>query len=343
MAVVWRAVQRNMGFARLVAIKRIREELMGQPKFVEMFLEEARVSAQLMHPNIVLTHDFGEHDGRYFLVMEWIDGLSLARYLQVMNELHSLPPWHFVAAVGIEALRGLGAAHARVDHHGQPAPVYHRDVTPQNIMLGTNGVVKLTDFGLARAMDRDRMTAPDTIKGKVGYLAPELTQAKHPTVQSDLYALGVVMWQALSGRKLFSGKDHVDIFVAASKGQIPPLDEVRPDVPPQFTDLIERALARDPADRFRSATQMGRLIANLLRGVPERPDAVYIGDAVREVQRYIKHGGDSRPQAPAPPIPPPPPPATKPPSPPPAPRPCSPCRNLLRWKRHRPPTAARQR
>ena len=292
MATVWRAVHRTVGFERPVAIKRIREDMMGQQKFVDMFLEEARVSAQLMHPNIVLTHDFGEDGGCYFLVMEWVEGLSLARYLSLMNELHTLPPWHFVAAVGIESLRGLGAAHARVDVHGQPAPVFHRDVTPQNILLGVNGVVKITDFGLARAMDRARMTAPDMIKGKVGYLAPELTQAKHPTIQSDLYAMGVVMWQALAGQKLFSGKDHVDIFVAASKGQIPPLADIRPDVPPQFTDLIERALARDPSDRFRTASQMGRLIANLLRNVPERPDATYIGEAVREVHNYIKRGSN---------------------------------------------------
>lgn len=289
MATVWHALQRGpAGFARPVGLKRIRPELVGDGQFVALFVEEARVSAQLVHPNIVQVYDFGHDDeGCYFIVMEWIEGLSLAQYLVAQRKVGLLPPWHLVAAVGIEALRGLDAAHSRVDAMGNPAPVYHRDVTPQNILMGVNGIVKLTDFGLARAMDRARMTGPDIIKGKVGYLAPELTQGHEPSPQSDIYAMGVVLWQALAGRALFPGDNDVDIFVQASRGEIPPLSEVRPDVPPPFTSIVERALARDPDDRFRSAEQMGRVIANLLRTVPQRPDAGFLSESVVEVREQL--------------------------------------------------------
>jgi len=296
MATVWRAVQRGpAGFARPVAIKRVREDLAHDRAFVTMFVEEARVCSELVHPNIVQIYDFGKDERQYYLVMEWVEGLSLADYLDASREQGVLPPWHLIAAVGIESTKALGAAHGRVNAEGQPAPVFHRDVTPQNILIGINGIVKLTDFGLARAMDRARMTAPDIVKGKVGYLAPELTQARQPTRQSDIYALGVVLWQALAGRPLFPGDNDIDIFLAASKGEIPPLCELRPDIPPQFATIIERALARDPADRFEDADQMGRVVAKLLRRVPQRPDAKLLARSVQEVRKQL---GRDRPSAP---------------------------------------------
>jgi eukaryotic-like serine/threonine-protein kinase len=291
MATVWRAIQRGAaGFQRTVAIKRIKEQLALDSRFRAMFVEEARVSAELVHPNIVQIHDFGDDAGRYFLVLEWVEGMALSRYLQVMREIEQRSPWHFVAGVGYEALKGLAVAHERLDQFGNPSPIFHRDVTPQNILLGVNGTVKLTDFGLARAMDRSRMTAPDVIKGKVGYLAPEMTQARAANARTDLYALGVVLWQALAGRRLFEGNDDIEIFIAASRSDIPPVSEVRPDVPQRFAAIVERALARDPEDRFRSADQMGRVIARLLRDTPEQPDQALIARCVASVRDFLKSG-----------------------------------------------------
>lgn len=291
MATVWRATQRGAaGFQRTVAIKRIREDVAMDPKFRSMFVEEARVSAELVHPNVVQIYDFGDEGGRYYLVMEWVEGLALSRYLNALVELGNLPPWHLVAGVGIEAAKGLSAAHERLDNFGNPSPIFHRDVTPQNILLGGNGTVKLTDFGLARATDRARMTAPDIIKGKVGYLAPEMTQAKQANARTDIYALGVVLWQALTGRRLFEGKDDIEIFIAASRGEIPPLSEMRPDVPQRFAAIVERALARDPEDRFRSALQLERVIGKLLRDTPEAPDAKLIARSVRGVRGFLDGG-----------------------------------------------------
>ncbi len=288
MATVWRALQRGPGtFERFVAVKLVREQHVDDATFIAMFIEEARVSGQLGHPNIVQVYDFLEDGRRYFLVMEWVDGMSLSQFARLLHEHDLVAPWPFVAMVGLEALRGLSAAHEHRDPYGRLSPIYHRDVTPQNILLGANGRVLLTDFGLARASDRGRMTAPDIVKGKVGYLAPELTRSPDPTPQSDLYALGVVLWQILAGRKLFDGKDDVEIFVAASKGEIPPLSEVRDDVPDELAKVIERALAFDPDDRYQSATQMARVLFRTLRQMDIEPEARLVSEPVAEARALL--------------------------------------------------------
>lgn len=290
MATVWRAVQRGPGsFERFVALKVIREHLMHDETFVAMFVEEARVAAQLAHPNVVQVHDFLSDGERYLLVMEWVDGSSLSQHLKLLAENSIVAPWPFVAMVGLEALRGLAAAHEHRDAYGRPSPVFHRDVTPQNILVGANGQVKLSDFGLARASDRGRMTAPDIVKGKVGYLAPELTQTPDPSPQSDLYALGVVLWQALAGRKLFEGKDDVEVFLAARRGEIPPLAEVRHDLPDEIAKVVERALAFDPGDRYESAQQMARILARAMRAVDVEPDSRLVADPVIELRVRPSH------------------------------------------------------
>ncbi|MBW2458057.1 MAG: serine/threonine protein kinase [Deltaproteobacteria bacterium] len=291
MATVWHATQHGpAGFRRSVALKRIKEHVAQDPEFVRMFVEEARVCAQLVHPNIVQIHDFGDEGGLYFLVMEWVDGLSFAQFLQIADELDTFAVWPLVAAVAIEAARGLTAAHERLDDAGNPAPVFHRDVTPQNILLAKNGLVKLTDFGLARAMDRARITEPNVIKGKVGYLAPELTKERRATVKTDIYALGVVLWQALCGQPLFHGSDNIEIFLKASRGEVPPIVEPRPDVPVGFAAIVERSLARDPEDRFGTAAQMGRVIANMLRSEDVSPDATFLARSVSQVCHFRDHG-----------------------------------------------------
>ena len=293
MATVWRAFQ--YGSQVPVAIKRIKESIAHDIGFVELFVEEARVYTQLIHPNIVQILDFGEdHQGNYFLVMEWVDGLTLAQYLAAMHELDLWPPWQLVAAVAIEALKGLHAAHMRIDPQGRLAPVFHRDVTPQNILLSRAGAVKLTDFGLARAMDRARITEPNVIKGKVGYLAPEMTEAAPASPQTDMYALGVVIWQGLTGLRMFEGKDEVEIFMSAKRADVMPLAEIRPDVPVGMSAFIDRALAFDPADRFESADQMQRVLANILYSQDVHVGPEVLGHSVIEICSYRDSGRVSR-------------------------------------------------
>jgi len=167
MATVYKAVVRGAaGFQRPVAIKHIKPEYRAIKNYIDMFIEEARVGAELAHPNIVQVHDFCTQAGSYYLVMEWVEGVDLGALIKFYRDNGQLVPWPLAVAIGIGTLRGLGAAHERIAPDGQPAPVIHRDISPHNVLVGINGVVKLSDFGLAKARDRAAsMTAPGTVKG----------------------------------------------------------------------------------------------------------------------------------------------------------------------------------
>jgi serine/threonine-protein kinase len=289
MAVVWRAVSRGAaGFSRPIAFKRILRQLASDPQFVKMFIEEARVGSQLQHPNIVQIEDFGRDEGGdYFLVSEWVEGIDLRRFLFAHAASESRPQWPLIAAIAIEVLRGLAWAHERIDPRGSPQPIFHRDLTPGNILIGLNGVAKLTDFGLARSMDRGRMTDPHIIKGKLSYLAPEATFGEKPSVRSDLYSLAVVLWEAFAMRKLFTGAEDAEVILGVRRAEIPPLQHERPELPPALCEVVHRALAYEPARRFPSARHMARALANILRGVPVPTDAQVMGRAVDEARRLL--------------------------------------------------------
>ncbi len=294
MAEVFKAVTHGAaGFRRHIAIKRLLEHLSEDPEFVAMFVEEARVTAALQHPNIVQIHDFDQdEDGVYFLVMEWVDGLNMLAWLDSYRQRDDKPPWHLVAAVGIEVLKALSAAHENVDERGRRVPVFHRDVTPQNILMSANGVVRLTDFGLARAMDRARMTRPQMVKGKLSYLAPELTTGADPTVQTDLFGVGIVIWEALAGRKLFDGETPLEILTKVKLCEVPPLANLSPTMPRSLEDAVLRALHPDPSRRFKSARSMVRALANILRMTPESTSAEVLAKSVRAARDAL---GQARP------------------------------------------------
>jgi eukaryotic-like serine/threonine-protein kinase len=340
MATVWRGLMHGAaGYTRPVAVKRLLPTLLRRPEFVQMFVEEARVNSQLLHTNIVQILDFDEDEaGSYFLVMEWVEGLDLKRYLATFHEVGRLTAWPLIAAIAVETLRGLSAAHDRIDSAGQRSPVIHRDVTPQNVLLGTNGNVKLTDFGLARAVDRSRITNPQVVKGKLAYLAPELTEHGAPSERSDIYSLGVVLWEALAGRGLFQGHTDVSVFLKAKAAEVPQLTRFRDDLPDDLVAAVHCALARRPEDRFASARDFLRALVQILRGVSHSTDAWAIGHSVIEARCFMgnpppgiglpqpaaRRPASPTPARPAPPgtiprVPPPPPPP--PPSPPPSPSP----------------------
>lgn len=257
MAQVFRAVTRGAaGFSRMVALKRIREQLTSSTEFVRMFIEEARVCSELDHGNIVQVHDFGVDPRGYYLVMEWVDGVHLAQYMDVLSARAQPLPWRHAAAIGAAVLAGLSAAHRHVDGEGRAAPIIHRDVTPQNILLSVSGVAKLSDFGLARAMDRVSTTAPDVIKGKLSYLAPELVRGEQASEQSDLYSLGIVLWEALAGERLFWADSASERIRKVREAQIPPLEGRRSSLPAELVAIVARALAREPRERFGSAQEM---------------------------------------------------------------------------------------
>ena len=274
------------GFTRAVAIKRILAPLSQNPDFLGMFVEEARVVSELNHPTIAQIHDFDrDRTGEYYLVLEWVDGVTLTEWRLGYQERGKRTPWNLTAAIGIEVLEALHAAHRRKDAEGKPAPVFHRDVTPQNVMLSEWGVVKLTDFGLARAMDRASITAPGFVKGKLAYLAPELTYAETPTAQSDIFSVGVVLWEVLAGEKLFKDKDPRELMGTIRGMDIPDLAEIRDDLPSELRATVARALRRDPIDRFASGREMARNLAALLRSTGEPTDAQVIAKSVRWVRQ----------------------------------------------------------
>ncbi|MCA9606052.1 MAG: serine/threonine protein kinase [Myxococcales bacterium] len=283
MAAVWRGVTRGAaGFMRPVAVKRVLGGLSHQPEFVQMFVEEARVGATLDHPNVVQIHDFGRDGlGNYYLVMEWVEGVDLGRWSASYKDAGWHAPWHLTAAIGIESLRGLHAAHTRTDPWGNPAPTYHRDVTPGNVLVGLNGIVKIADFGLARAMDRAKITRPDLVKGKTGYVAPELLDdGLEASPRSDIFSLGIVLWEVLAGRPLFKGTSDLESLKNIIACNVPALEEIRPDLPPALVDTVERALQRDPRNRFASAREMFLALAKVLRRVAEPTDAEPLGKSV---------------------------------------------------------------
>jgi serine/threonine-protein kinase len=269
MAVVWRAVMHGAaGFSRPVALKQMKPQLRQDARQVAMFVEEARLGACLLHPNVAQVLDFVEDaEGSYWLVTEWVDGLDLGSLLRYYRTRKERIPWPLITLIGIEALHGLAAAHERHAADGTPVPVVHRDVSPQNILLGIGGAVKLSDFGLARARDRTSvLTTPGFIKGKLGYLAPELVGGAQASPQSDLFAMASVLWESLAGHPLFTGTNDREVMRAIHRGQVPPVSGERPGLPKMLTFAIGRALSRLPAERYATASTMARDLEAALAG-----------------------------------------------------------------------------
>lgn len=277
------------GFVRPVAIKRVLAPLSQNPEFLKMFVEEARVVSELDHPNIAQIHDFDrDRTGEYYLVLEWVDGLTLAQWRDGYRRIGLHTPWSLTAAIGIEVLDALHAAHEHTDSQGQHAPIFHRDVTPQNVMVSNCGVVKLTDFGLAKAMDRSSITKPGFVKGKLSYLAPELTYEAQPSAQTDVFSVGVVLWEVLAGEKLFKGKDPLKVVGTIRNLEIPSLSGFRADLPSGLRDIIGKALRRNPTERYGSSREMARELAALLRETAELTDSHVLARSVRWARAQLE-------------------------------------------------------
>jgi eukaryotic-like serine/threonine-protein kinase len=290
MASVYKAVVRGAaGFQRPVAVKHIKPEYRALKNYIDMFIEEARVGSELAHPNIVQVHDFCSEAGSYYLIMEWVEGIDLGALIKVNRDNVRDVPWPVAASIAIGTLRGLGAAHDRVAPDGTPAPVIHRDVSPHNVLLGLNGAVKLSDFGLARARDRAAsLTAPGTVKGKLSYLAPEVTFGKPNTVQSDLFGVGSVLWETLTGDRLFDGKNDIEIFKKIRACQIPSIQARRKDVPAALAAVLETALSADPADRYATADEFAHALDQVVKQAAGVNTAAALGAAVADARMQLR-------------------------------------------------------
>ncbi|MBI2896335.1 MAG: protein kinase [Deltaproteobacteria bacterium] len=284
MAEVFRAVSPGAaGFEKPVVIKRILPEYAEDRSFVSMFVNEARIGATLAHPNIVQIYDFGEVDGDYFMAMEYVHGTDVARLLWRLLQRKRTLPQHLVAFVAVDVLRALEFAHNRLGSDGRPSPVIHRDVSPQNILVSLDGLVKLTDFGLARALDHTRLTRPGTLKGKLSYMSPEQAFGRDVDARSDLFSLGIVMYELLVGKSLFRGGSDADTLARVRAAAVPLFERFVPGLSEQFAATLRRALAREPADRFSTAAEFRRSLLEYLRTVDPPVEATTLGALVREV------------------------------------------------------------
>jgi serine/threonine protein kinase len=261
MAEVFRAIGEGpAAFERPFVVKRIHPRLSGQPEFVRMFVDEANISARLIHPNIVQVFEFASQDGSYYLVMEPVEGIDMAYLLRrrIDKPSEQLSP-AFVAEVGRQVCRGLDFAHTLTDADGTPLGIVHRDVTPPNIMVSWNGDVKILDFGLARAAQALRLHQSDDgmVRGKMSYLAPELLDGATADARSDLFSLGVVLHELLSGQRLFVGESDFETLKLVQTMTIPRPSSRNHGVKPALEAVVMRALERDPARRYQSAGEMG--------------------------------------------------------------------------------------
>lgn len=242
------------GFQRLFAIKVLHHYLMSEPQFIEMFLDEARIAAALRHPNVVPIVDLGTHDGAYYVAMEYVEGCSLATLLN--KHARERPP-RLLVPLMLDALAGLEAAHAAVDDAGQPMRLVHRDVSPQNILIGVDGTARLTDFGIARASTRVNTTQPGSVKGKYAYMSPEqFGNSAELDQRADIFSAGSVLWSMLTARRLFQADHDAATIHNIMKLEVPAPSRIGLRPPGVFDAVCLRALERDPAQRFATAQAM---------------------------------------------------------------------------------------
>ncbi|WP_169796495.1 serine/threonine protein kinase [Chondromyces crocatus] len=255
------------GFKKRVAIKRVLPHLSKKDQFVAMFLDEARLSAQLSHSNVVSVFDIGVGDGAYFIVMEYVDGADLRNVNEHRKKIGRTIPVEVATFICAKICQGLAYAHEVSTPDGTPLQIVHRDITPANILITKHGEVKIVDFGLAKATSQLARSDPGIIKGKFGYLAPETVLESGVDHRVDIFAVGIMLWELLAGRRLFQGDTDFATVRLVRDAVIPPLSKINPEVPPELDQLLGKALAKDPTQRYGTARELGRDLVRLLYGM----------------------------------------------------------------------------
>jgi serine/threonine-protein kinase len=283
MAEVFRAVVRGPeGWERELVVKRILPHLSGNAEFTKMFIREAKISALLVHPNIVQTFEFGQAEGTYFIAMEGVQGVTLRELLTKLRNERRAMPFMVIADVAKQICTGLDYAHTLQGPDGAPLEIVHQDISPTNIMLAFNGTVKVLDFGIARAASfAEEEAKKGLIKGKVAYLAPEQVNLQPFDHRIDIFALGIVMHEMMTGVRLFQAKNDINKMRQLLAAPIPPPSSINAAVPRELDRIVMKALEVDPAQRYQTATAMAndlertmiaarhssRDLAKLLRGL----------------------------------------------------------------------------
>jgi len=266
------------GFSRTVAIKRLHRQFARDARFVSMFVDEARLAARIRHPNVVQTLDVVATRGELFLVMDYVQGESLSRLLRTARADDVMMPVGVALGIGVGVLHGLHAAHEAKSERGEPLNIVHRDVSPQNVIVGTDGVPRVLDFGVAKAAGRVHNTRDGTVKGKLAYMAPEQL-AGTVSRQSDIFAASIVIWETLTGARLFDGSNEGEILTRVVSGPIQAPSTFNASVSPALDAVVLRGLERDATKRFQTAREMAVALERL-GGVSAATD---VGDWVERV------------------------------------------------------------
>jgi serine/threonine-protein kinase len=244
------------GFSRIVAAKRLLPHMIKDGAFTTMLMDEARLAARIRHRNVVSTLDVISSDGELVVVMEYVHGEALSRLAQIANDLGEPISIQLATSIIIDALHGLHAAHEATDEAGQPLGVVHRDISPQNLLVGVDGVTRIADFGIAKGAGRSYETRDGTIKGKLAYMAPEQIERGELTRATDVFAISIVLWELLTGIQLFDGTTDAEVMHRVLTYEIPPAGSLSPGVPAEYDRILARGLSRDASQRFRSAREM---------------------------------------------------------------------------------------
>ncbi len=285
MAEVFLAQQRGLeGFDRRVAVKRILPHLVDSPDFIKMFLSEARLAAQLTHPNIVHIYDFGKVDGDYFIAMEYVDGVHAGQLFRLGERGNPRPerlPASLVARIGADAAAALHYAHELRGPNGKPLGLVHRDVSPANLMVSFDGTVKLCDFGIAKAAAlSDQLTNPGHVKGKYAYMSPEQTTGGPLDGRSDVFSLAIVLWELIAGKTIVGRNDTVEAMRAIRDGKLEPLDKAAPDTPRPLVDALQWALETRRHKRA-TAADLAQALEGFIKSSPEIATSMQLASWLR--------------------------------------------------------------
>ena len=295
MAEIWLARMGGVeGFEKLVVIKRIKDHLAKEPSFVRMFLNEARLAAQLNHPNICQIYDLGKLNQSYFIAMEYLFGRDLSE-ITPKSEREGIPfPLEYAIKILLHVCEGLYYAHGKTDPFGEPLHIVHRDISPQNIFVSFDGNVKILDFGIAKAANQYEKTQEGTLKGKLSYMSPEQILGQPYDGRSDLFGLGVVFYELVTGYKLFTGDNELAVLKSIVDVPVYPPSYFNDKIPEELDQIILKALEKDPADRFQNAWEMQQELNQLMSQFEFNPSNLHLSNFLKqlfadEIEREVRY------------------------------------------------------
>jgi TonB family protein len=284
MAEVWKARMKGVeGFQKTVAIKKILPHLTDSSDFVTMFIDEAKLAAQLNHTNIIHIYDLGKIDDDYYIAMEYVDGKDLRSILNAARDGGRTVPLGLGLLIGSRLASALDHAHRKKDFEERALGLVHRDVSPQNVLISWDGDIKLCDFGIVKAVSKASKTQMGALKGKLQYMSPEQAWGRKVDARSDIFSLGTLLFEMLTGRRLFAGESEMSVLDAVREGRVQAPRDLDPRIPLEVNALVLRALAREPKDRFTSAGDMQREIDSILASLKPAPSQRELAHWVQEL------------------------------------------------------------